>query len=392
MPLPKPLNDQTREQFIASCIIDPVMLDEYPLQDQRYAICDSLWENNKNLLNNDSNMNNIVIGSTVKFNDSVGLVLKIDDNTATLALCTEHEGVFTKTANTQEADIAELTLFETIIEKNLDVEVQLYTKGLAPQPKVYLEGGIEKAAKGWKVVLTKEVYDRDREVVDVDGLDISNYLNNPILVDAHNAWGSVIENVLGRIDNVRKEKGMDGVKEVVGELVFADTTKGREAKILVEGGFVKTVSIGFGVKEYNLQERRIMTSELWECSLVAIPSNVAAQISKNKSFNADNSVADELTKVLNNYADIHPKIKEYRKVLFEDLAKAINYKATGDELFDLKTVVDTILEKLESSSTQNVGLEAENQQQANVSENQITLEINTDELAMKLAKAFQTKA
>ncbi len=39
MPIPQPRNSETDSQFMDRCMSDPVMVDEYPQQDQRAAVC-----------------------------------------------------------------------------------------------------------------------------------------------------------------------------------------------------------------------------------------------------------------------------------------------------------------------------------------------------------------
>lgn len=46
MPLPEPSPDETRDDFIARCMGDNVMLDEFPEQDQRMAVCIRQYDDN----------------------------------------------------------------------------------------------------------------------------------------------------------------------------------------------------------------------------------------------------------------------------------------------------------------------------------------------------------
>ena len=47
MPLPKPKNDESHDEFIERCMADPVMVDEYEEDDQRLAVCQSQWDKDK---------------------------------------------------------------------------------------------------------------------------------------------------------------------------------------------------------------------------------------------------------------------------------------------------------------------------------------------------------
>jgi len=44
MPLPNPTSDESKDDFIDRCMADPAMNEEYPENDQRFAICNSQWE------------------------------------------------------------------------------------------------------------------------------------------------------------------------------------------------------------------------------------------------------------------------------------------------------------------------------------------------------------
>jgi HK97 family phage prohead protease len=194
------------------------------------------------------------------------------------------------------------------------------------------------------VTLSAEIMDRDGEVVDIDGLDLSNYKKNPVLLDAHNMYGSVIDTVLGRLENLKKVTE-DGIKKCKATLVFANTPRAQLAKMLVMDGYVKTVSIGFGVKGYDPDGNRITKSELYETSLVSVPANVGAMIGKSLKGMEDN----EIVKKLRNYAEIHPKIKEYRRLfLGSEMLEKLGYTKGEDELIDIKSIYDLLLTKLEA--------------------------------------------
>lgn len=44
MPLPKPTSMENEEKFMQRCMIDNVMVNEYPRIDQRRAICYVQWK------------------------------------------------------------------------------------------------------------------------------------------------------------------------------------------------------------------------------------------------------------------------------------------------------------------------------------------------------------
>jgi len=47
MPLPKPEKGETQQDFMGRCINDDTMKREYPLKDQRVAVCYTHYRDNK---------------------------------------------------------------------------------------------------------------------------------------------------------------------------------------------------------------------------------------------------------------------------------------------------------------------------------------------------------
>lgn len=51
MPLPKPNSGESHDNFISRCMSNPTMESEYPDSDQRYAVCESQWQNKNDMKN-----------------------------------------------------------------------------------------------------------------------------------------------------------------------------------------------------------------------------------------------------------------------------------------------------------------------------------------------------
>lgn len=216
-------------------------------------------------------------------------------------------------------------------------------------------------SKDYTVILTKEILDRDEQIIKIDGLDISNYEKNPILIDSHNYYDT-IERIIGKIENIQKTTDTDGVKILKGNIIWADTEKAQIAKALVDGGFLKTVSIGFGNCEWsgNICNK----AELYEVSLVALPANTEAIIKQYKEANNE----FDLTKTLKHYEEIKKKIKVYRdKFMNNDLWKNLEIEKTGDEIEDIITIADELINHTNSDEVTSEPLDTsnpENQQEA----------------------------
>lgn len=51
MPLPKPKKDESHDDFIERCMSDDVMKSEYEDNDERYAVCQTQWDNSRSIPN-----------------------------------------------------------------------------------------------------------------------------------------------------------------------------------------------------------------------------------------------------------------------------------------------------------------------------------------------------
>lgn len=52
MPMPKPKDSESKKDFLDRCMGNPTMVEDYPDNDQRYAICNSLWDKKESKSNN----------------------------------------------------------------------------------------------------------------------------------------------------------------------------------------------------------------------------------------------------------------------------------------------------------------------------------------------------
>jgi len=52
MPMPNPIPGESQEEFIERCMGDPMMIEEFEDEGQRYAICSEIWDNSQKNLRN----------------------------------------------------------------------------------------------------------------------------------------------------------------------------------------------------------------------------------------------------------------------------------------------------------------------------------------------------
>ena len=115
--------------------------------------------------------------------------------------------------------------------------------------------------------------DRAGDVVEPGGVQLDNYMRNPIVMIDHDYS---VTNIIGRAESI--EIGEGGV--YARTKFQTDTQLGRDAWALVKGGFARSWSIGFKPLEHEaikdgkqIKGFHFKTWELLEYSLVAIPMN-----------------------------------------------------------------------------------------------------------------------
>ena len=171
-------------------------------------------------------------------------------------------------------------------------------KGLSIDAEIQMD-------KNFHTIASTARMDRDNEIV-VQNFELENFKSNPVVVDSHNY--STIENIVGRFLNVEQtDKGLEG------DIDFAEESpKGKLAKKLAEGGYLRAVSIGFIPLEFAEGERGIITrSELLELSVCVVQSNADALIQNNKNvFSKEGQVLSSANK-----KDIEQAIEYLNKVL-----------------------------------------------------------------------------
>lgn len=127
---------------------------------------------------------------------------------------------------------------------------------------------IKEIGEDWtfKVVASDETVDRAGEVIKVSWRDLVNFLKNPVIIANHIYR---VENIIWKATSVFVEND-----KLVVEWVFATTELAQDVRKLYDGGFIKTVSVGFIPLDRDENNPRIITrAELLEVSFVPVPCN-----------------------------------------------------------------------------------------------------------------------
>lgn len=219
-------------------------------------------------------------------------------------------------------------------------------------------------ARSAKFVMSSEAPDRDKDIINQAGLDITEFMKNPQGLMFHNSrswpigtWSDVVK-VNGR------PKRTEGVLTLMKEGEEPDAD--RAAKHIA-AGTLRAVSIGFIPKrlqrrpkeedagEWSWPGYEILESEMVECSIVPVPAQPAALV---KSADGDDVLARELLEyVLDTYVKMpgglivpRERYEEARKALrpSKALAPAPVPKKGPLEGVDLATDDDaTVIVKVE---------------------------------------------
>lgn len=196
--------------------------------------------------------------------------------------------------------------------------------------------------------ISKEVIDRDGDILRAGGVDFTNYMKNPVFLSFHNSR----EFPLGKVTKFWVEN--DTVKAIVYfptiEELSSDPNNASEKAKLVDftyhcykTGMLNAVSVGFIPLEWEERKENgmivgfdIIKWELLEFSAVAVPANQDAIAEAVKSF-GDEFAKDFVTQTIEKSGrtisastrEVLNKIKACGDKL-EECQKAL--KACGDEL------------------------------------------------------------
>ncbi len=168
---------------------------------------------------------------------------------------------------------------------------------------------------------SKEIIDRDGDLVRISGMDLKNYKVNPVIMWSH----QYSELPLGKAIKVSKNGD-----ELRFKIQFADESENPKAAYvykLLKNGYLNTFSVGFlpDYKSITYPEkgdgkkvpyRIIERSELLELSVCPVPSNPSAILNAYKNFQGawEEGIVDSEEK-----KSLDDDLEEYVRILEEGL-------------------------------------------------------------------------
>lgn len=355
MPLPKPNENEKRDQFIDRCMADETMNEEYSDNSQRFAVCNNIYDRRNErtegkAMSIDTNKAGITYANSLikagKINEGSWSFSASDGNKLLgedgedwknyskhhLAIDTEQDEetrgyykfpfakgeeiyrrgvVAVKQRATQQGytdieDAADKLL--TAIDNKLGAGEEEEERSYYVPSRKEMFGTLQKDEDNYIIVASSNVIDRDNEIIEPTAFsNLGSYLRkNPVILFGHNY----------QIPPVGKAKNGKITKDgLILEIEFAKTDFGKEVKYLYDNGFMNSFSVGFIPRSYEPNNEGIMTYtdvELLEVSAVPVPANASANIIR-------------ATKGLKNYERYYKTYMEnktYKGKIEESLAKA----------------------------------------------------------------------
>lgn len=198
--------------------------------------------------------------------------------------------------------------------------------------------------------ISKEVVDRDGDILRASGVNFENYMKNPVFLSFHNSHEFPLGKVLRfwvENDSVKAEVYFPTIAELSSDLENVS----EKAKLVdftyhcYKTGMLNAVSVGFIPTEYK--ETRtgldVIKWELLEFSAVAVPANQDAIAEAVKSFGNDFAKSFVTKKALT-LDDIIEKVSEYEKACDEVRKMIAEFEKSNDKK---EIVLEDIIAKVD---------------------------------------------
>lgn len=239
--------------------------------------------------------------------------------------------------------------------------------------------------------ISKEVTDRDGDILRAGGVDFNNYMKNPVFLSFHNSR----EFPLGKVTKFWVEG--NSVKAIVYfptlEELSTDPAQASEKAKLVDftyhcykTGMLNAVSVGFIPLEWTETKDGydITKWELLEFSAVAVPANQDAIAEAVKSFGLDESVVKDFMTTEKSGRKISAKTREVLDKIkacgdkMDECQKTL--KACGEEMKALLKELDDEPEEPEEQPEENPSEEPDEEDEKSFDLAEITNEVDIESL------------
>ena len=169
----------------------------------------------------------------------------------------------------------------TLNKISTEISEKLFAYLETPETKEFLEKmkSSTEDSGTFEVIISTADKDRQGEIVNQEGWDLSHYKNNPVVLWGHNYTGLPI----GVTDSIELKDG-----KLVAKGRFAPESANpfaQQVRRLYDAKILRTTSVGFIAKE--MEGNMITKAELLEFSFVPVPANpMALSLMKTASFDS----------------------------------------------------------------------------------------------------------
>lgn len=230
MPIPKPNENESQDDFIGRCM--SAMKDEYPDQKQRTAICFDAWKKKKS-----------------------------DPSSFVKSLFIRKQNQYVR----EDMDFAEMVEYFKGITKDGNLTVDLM---------MYEDVEVKMSGEGYEWVMSDETVDRDFERIDQAGWDLKSFKKMPVVLWGHDQTRPAI----GKVVNPKIKDG-----RLIGRVTFSSKEVDPFAWMVeqkIKEGILGAGSVGFkpSVVEFVENEKDpckliYRKQELREFSICNVPAN-----------------------------------------------------------------------------------------------------------------------
>lgn len=242
-----------------------------------------------------------------------------------------------------------------------------------------------------RFTISKEVTDRDGDILRAAGVDFTNYMKNPVFLGFHNSR----DFPLGKVIKFWVED-----KSVKAEVYFptleelsSDPNNASEKARLIDfcfhcykTGMLNAVSVGFIPLEWTETKDGydITKWELLEFSAVAVPANQDAIAEAVKSFGLDESVVKDFMTTEKSGRKISAKTREVLDKIkacgdkMDECQKTL--KACGEEMKALLKELDDEPEEPEEEPEENPGEEPDEEDEKSFDLAELTNDVDIESL------------
>lgn len=244
-----------------------------------------------------------------------------------------------------------------------------------------------------RFTISKEVTDRDGDILRASGVDFTNYMKNPVFLGFHNSHDFPLGKVVKfwvENDSVKADVYFPTLAELSSDM----NNVSEKARVIdftyhcYKTGMLNAVSVGFIPLEWTETKNGfdITKWELLEFSAVAVPANQDAIAEAVKSF------GDDFAKdFVSNVSKMESVEKSGRKISAETRAVLDKIKACGDKLDECEKMLKSCGKELKSLLAELDDPEDDTDEELEVDEDENEKIIDFDNVREKLDIDFEVE-